>query len=80
VLTPLTTALLLGDGEFGQQDTQLPVVLVLAAVAAGPLWQSWPARVKRHPAPGIGFCFADARQQVGDERIAACADVCPGDG
>lgn len=37
VLAPLTTALLLGHGGFGHEGIQLLVVLVLAAVAAGPL-------------------------------------------
>jgi membrane protease YdiL (CAAX protease family) len=40
VLAPLTTALLLGHGDFGQQGIQLLVALVLVAVAAGPLVQA----------------------------------------
>jgi uncharacterized protein len=39
VLAPLTTALLLGHGDFGAQGVQLLVVLVLVA-AAGPLVQA----------------------------------------
>jgi uncharacterized protein len=40
VLVPLTTALLLGHGDFGQHGIQLLVVLVLVTVAAGPLVQT----------------------------------------
>ncbi|MER7009299.1 CPBP family intramembrane glutamic endopeptidase [Dactylosporangium sp. NPDC000555] len=36
VLAPLTTALLLGPGGFGENGIQLLIVLVLATVAAGP--------------------------------------------
>ncbi|MER7281147.1 CPBP family intramembrane glutamic endopeptidase [Dactylosporangium sp. NPDC000244] len=37
VLVPLTTAVLLGHGDFGEQGIQLLVVLVLVLVAALPL-------------------------------------------
>jgi CAAX protease family protein len=39
VLVPLTTALLLGPGGFGEHGIQLLVILVLATVAAGPYLQ-----------------------------------------
>ncbi|MCM4078569.1 CPBP family intramembrane glutamic endopeptidase [Paractinoplanes hotanensis] len=40
ILVPLTTALLLDHGDFGQHGIQLLVVLVLIAVAAAPLLQA----------------------------------------